>query len=212
MAKRKRKTQTQKNITTYNRYKLALTYYGIDIKELKRPTIKSINKVKQIWRQNNKKLKKAGFIDLPTVYEASSFVKEISTPTKKQSVSRETLYNINIDNETIADIEDTNISTELQDLIDEIIDVKGERLDVKPTKSQQNNLSEARDKMLNQLNYGRQKLGDYEFLKALKESEMYGHYTQAVKHTKYMYQEADAIEQEGIPLLQSIIEQAVAKL
>lgn len=212
MAKRKRKTQTQKNIATYNRYKLALSYYGIDIKELKRPTIKSIDKVKQIWKQNRNKLKKQGFIDLPTVYEASSFVKEISTPTNKQNVSRGTSYDIIIDNETIANIEDINITTELQDLIDEIIDVKGERLDVKPSKSQQKHLSEARNKILNQLNYGRQKLGDYEFLKALKESEMYGHYIQAVKHTRYMYQEADAIEQEGIPLLQSIIERAVANL
>lgn len=212
MAKRKRKTQTQKNISTYNRYKLALSYYGIDIKELKRPTIKSIDKVKQIWRQNNKKLKKQGFIDLPTVYEASSFVKEISTPTKKQNVSRETSYDIVIDNETIANIEDTNITTELDSLIDSVMNIRGKRLDINVSKSDENKLREVRNKLEAQLNYGRQKLGDYEFLKTLKESNVYTRFEDIISFADYYYLESAAIEEQALPFLQSIIEQAVYEL
>lgn len=212
MAKRKRKTQTQKNLSTYNRYKLALSYYGIDIKELKRPTIKSIDKVKQIWRQNNKKLKKQGFIELPTVYEASAFVKEISTPTKKKNVSRETSYDIKIDNDTIALQQDTNIQIELDGLIDYIMSFRGQRLDLIIHKSDIRRHDEALKKLLAQFDYGRQKLGDYKFLEVLKGSEMFGRYKQAVEFTRYLYQETDEIEQEGLPLLQAIINKAVSEL
>lgn len=212
MAKRRRKTKTQKNLSTYNRYKLALSYYNIEVKELKRPTVKSIDKVKQLWKQNNKKLKKQGFIELPTVYEASSFVREINAPSKKQNVSRETSYDIEIDNETIALQQDTNIQIELDGLIDYIMEFRGQRLDLIIHQSDIRKHNEALQKLLAQFNYGRNKLGDYKFLEVLKGSEMFGRYKQAVEFTRYLYQETDAIEQEGLPLLQSIIERAVADL
>lgn len=212
MAKRRKKTQTQKNIATYNRYKLALSYYDIEVKELKRPTVKSIDKVKQLWKQNNKKLKKQGFIDLPSVYEASSFVREISTPTKKQNVSRETSYDIVIDNETIADIEDTNISMELDSLIDSVMALRGKRLDVEVSRYDEKKLREARNKLNAQLNYGRQKLGDYVFLKTLKETEVYTRFEDILAYADYYYLESAAIEEQALPLLQSIIDRAVSEL
>lgn len=212
MVKRRKKTQTQKNIATYNRYKLALSYYDIEVKELKRPTVKSIDKVKQLWKQNNKKLKKQGFIDLPSVYEASSFVREISTPTKKQNVSRETSYDIVIDNETIADIEDTNISMELDSLIDSVMALRGKRLDVEVSRYDEKKLREAKNKLNAQLNYGRQKLGDYVFLKTLKETEVYTRFEDILAYADYYYLESSAIEEQALPLLQSIIDRAVSEL
>ena len=212
MAKRRRKTQTQKNLSTYNRYKLALSYYNIEVKELKRPTVKSIDKVKQLWKQNNKKLKKQGFIDLPTVYEASSFVCEISAPSNNQNVTRETYHDVIIDNDTIADIKDTNIQTELDELIDAVMDIRGKRLDINVSKYDEKHLREVRDKLNRQLNYGRQKLGDYAFLTVLKESDVYTRFADIIAFADYYYLESAAIEEQALPLLQSIIEKAVADL
>lgn len=73
----KRKTNKQQNITNwYNKYRLGLQYYDISIKELKRPTAKSLSKAKSQWKGIQQQRKKAGFKDNLTIHEAVKYMQE----------------------------------------------------------------------------------------------------------------------------------------
>lgn len=73
----KRKTsQSVKNKTWYNRYRNALRYFGIDIKQIKNPTAKHVSQAKAQWQGTRKEMQRKGWVDLPTVYQASKMVEE----------------------------------------------------------------------------------------------------------------------------------------
>ena len=74
--KRKKRSQSSVNKEWYNRYRTALKYYNIKVKALKKPTKRSVQKLKTQWQGLNKQMKKAGYIDLPTVYQASAYIKQ----------------------------------------------------------------------------------------------------------------------------------------
>ncbi len=63
----------------YETYRKALEYYNIKVKVLKRPTQKSVQRLKTQWQGITKQLRKKGYIDLPNVYQASKYVREQET-------------------------------------------------------------------------------------------------------------------------------------
>lgn len=72
----RKRSQSSKNIEWYTRYKNALKYLGVDIKELKHPTAKHVASARSQWRSIKKEMYKKGWVDLPSVYEASRMVAE----------------------------------------------------------------------------------------------------------------------------------------
>lgn len=102
MAKRQRKTpQSRYRLRKYNEYKVALKFYGINIKELKRPTRQSIENARKIWRQETRKFKaqaKEQGIDykdiVPTLKEAYKFEREHPQSTEPMATHNETRLNI----------------------------------------------------------------------------------------------------------------------
>ena len=74
--KRKKRSQASINKEWYDRYLTALKYYNIKVKALKKPTKKSVQRLKSQWQGINKRMKKAGYIDLPSVYQASAYIKK----------------------------------------------------------------------------------------------------------------------------------------
>lgn len=91
MAKRKKRSELSYNKEWYERYRLALKYYNIDVKILKRPTKKSVHRLRTQWKGLTKQMKKAGYIDLPTVYQASKFIKESEARPNITSIPSEQL-------------------------------------------------------------------------------------------------------------------------
>lgn len=70
----KRKHTAQYYKTWYDKYSKALSFYDIKTKDLKKPTAKSLARVKAQWKGIKKEKKKVGWVNLPTVHEASKFV------------------------------------------------------------------------------------------------------------------------------------------
>lgn len=68
-------SQSLKLKAMYEKYQLALSFYGIETKSLKKPTEKSIENIKKQWQKHNKELREQGWIDLPSVSEAAKVVK-----------------------------------------------------------------------------------------------------------------------------------------
>ncbi len=72
-----KRTKQQKYYRQYENYRLALTLYGQYVKELKRPTAKSVARVKAQWQKLRKELKVDGASYVPTLYEAVREAKNI---------------------------------------------------------------------------------------------------------------------------------------
>lgn len=66
MAKKK-VTLAQKNKDTYDMYVKAFKYFGEEVKELKKPTPKSVKRIKKEWKELRKNLQAEGYADIPNV-------------------------------------------------------------------------------------------------------------------------------------------------
>lgn len=68
---RKQVSNAQKNKDTYNMYVKAFQYFGEQVKELAKPTIKSVKRIKKEWTALRKRLTNEGYIDIPSVKEVA---------------------------------------------------------------------------------------------------------------------------------------------
>jgi len=85
MAKRKKRSKLSIAKQWYETYRKALEYYDIKVPVLKKPTTRSVHKLKTQWQGINKQLRKKGYIDLPNVYQASKYIREQeSRPTDEE--------------------------------------------------------------------------------------------------------------------------------
>lgn len=83
--KKKKVSVSTKNKRQFEQYWEALTFYGYEYKQVKRPTKTSITKIKKEWERARKEIKKEEQVELVTVREASKMFKERRTPTPLQS-------------------------------------------------------------------------------------------------------------------------------
>lgn len=85
-----KRTKQQKHYQQYEKYRLALSLFKIEVKQLKRPTAKSVERVKKQWQKLRKDLKaeeaevQAG-LWIPTLNEAVREAKGI--PQTRKSIS-----------------------------------------------------------------------------------------------------------------------------
>lgn len=70
----RKQSKSSYNLEWYNRYRNALKYFGIDIKELKHPTSKHVSQARSQWQGTRTQMKRKGWVDLPSVYQASAMV------------------------------------------------------------------------------------------------------------------------------------------
>lgn len=93
MAKRKKRSRASYNKEWYERYRTALKYYNIDAKVLTKPTKISVLRLKRQWKGLNKQMKRKGYVDLPSVYEASKYIKELEARPAQTAIPQKQLAN-----------------------------------------------------------------------------------------------------------------------
>lgn len=192
---RAKKSKSQIYKDTYDKYKLALEYYNIQLKPLKQPTAKSVENAKSIWREHNKSLKGQGYIDLPTPQQLSKYLRE--NPLEENTV----------------DVSNTLASFEIDAMIDSIskpnIGIEGiERASFREI----NKYRKAVERLRNKVTWARNKIGDEELSRALKRSDFMGRIEAYVYSSHYLYEETSAIDDEIIPLFDSLVDEALSEL
>lgn len=66
---RKKVSLAQKSKDTYDMYVKAFKYFDKNIKELKKPTLASVKRIKKEWKVLRKELTNEGYVDIPNVTE-----------------------------------------------------------------------------------------------------------------------------------------------
>lgn len=193
----------------YDRYANALAYYGIKTKELKKPTAKSLSRVKTQWKGIQKQKRKERWIDLPSVYTASNLYTE--TPNVSRETSEPTYSDEPLTNEQM---EEATATAELEHILSNMRALHGSYMDAqhRPTAKELRNHNTARNNLFDKIEYLRMKAGDYETLKGLKESHFYGQFEATIMGTRYLWEETAYLEGEATSLLDSIIDDVIANL
>ena len=192
---RKKKSKSQVNKEAYEKYKLALEYYDIKLKLLKKPTAKSVANAKTLWLEQSRIAKGQGIIGVPSVAQAAKYIRE--NPLEENTVN----------------VKDTLPSFEMQEFIDNLtkphVGMEGME---RATYNEVRKHHEAQDRLRNKFAWARQKIGDYELSQALKQSDFMGRIEAYIYSSHYLYEETEAIDNEIIPLFDSLVETIMADL
>lgn len=193
---RAKKSKSQLNKEMYEKYKLALEYYDIKLKPLKQPTEKSITKAKQLWKTKTQESKAQGIDNPPTLTQASSYMKSLPL------------------SDEVVDVDDTIVSIELGYYIDSLTSLHGDYLNAnrKPTDNEMRNREIVVDRFKAKFNYARQKVGDYELMKALKASDFMGKVEALIYSTHYLYEETEFFDNQIPDMLDAIVDMALDEL
>ena len=201
LSARERKARKQRSYTRYE-YNLtidALDYLnmmgaGIDYNIVSNPTKASLRKIRNIYKQATKELKKKNWI-VPTKREMAKVVREESTQAYRRSRAREQI-------EAPSTFEPE--TDYINDLINTITSLQGAERTTDKRKTLEKDtqqLEEAKQRLLDKLQFVRTKVGDVDLANKLAEDDFIAHIEEM--KVKYDYEIVDGIDDNFIPVLDS---------
>lgn len=201
LSARERKARKQRSYTRYE-YNLtidALDYLNmmgadIDYNIVSNPTKASLRKIRNIYKKATKELRKKNWV-VPTKREMAKAVREESTQAYRRSRAREQV-------EAPSTFEPE--TDYINDLINTITTLQGaERTTAKRQTSEKDTqlLEEAKQRLLDKLEFVRTKVGDVDLANKLAEDDFISHIEEM--KVKYDYEIIDGIDDNFIPALDS---------
>lgn len=218
---RVKKSKATLNKETYERYRLALSFYGINLKPLKQPTAKSVTTAKSIWTKNNRNLKAVGYTDLPTPSQAAQYMRDSMSKPQIQNddwfekaAKREYERTKEAEANQTANVDDTLASFEIREMFNELFRTHNdfEAQKHQPSHNEWMKHKKAQEKLMEKVEWGIQKLGDYEFAQALKQSDYMGRVEALIYSTHYLYQETEIFEEDAPAMLEALINETLDNL
>ena len=201
LSARERKARKQRRYTRYE-YNLtidALDYLnmmgaGIDYNIVSNPTKASLRKIRNIYKKATKELKKKNWI-VPTKREMAKVVREESTQAYRRSRAKE---------QTEAPTSFEPETDYINDLINTITMLQGAERTTDKRKTLEKDtqlLEEAKQRLLDKLQFVRTKVGDVDLAEKLAEDDFISHIEEM--KVKYDYEIIDGIDDNFIPALDS---------
>lgn len=201
LSARERKARKQRSYVRYE-YNLtidALDYLnlmeaGIDYNIVSNPTKASLRKIRNIYKKATKELKKKGW-NIPTKRELAKAVREESTQTYRRSRAKEQI-------EAPSTFEPE--TDYINDLINTITSLQGAERTTDNRKTLEKDtqqLEEAKQRLLDKLQFVRTKVGDVDLANKLAEDDFIAHIEEM--KVKYDYEIVDGIDDNFIPALDS---------
>lgn len=201
LSARERKARKQRSYTRYE-YNLtidALDYLnmmgaGIDYNIVSNPTKASLRKIRNIYKKATKELKKKNWV-VPTKREMAKVVREESTQAYRRSRAKEQV-------EAPSTFEPE--TDYINDLISTITMLQGAERTTDNRKTLEKDtqlLEEAKQRLLDKLEFVRTKVGDVDLADKLAEDDFIAHIEEM--KVKYDYEIIDGIDDNFIPALDS---------